>query len=117
VNFDDAIQAHAAWKVRLAAYIKNPDGKIQAIDIGSDHRCPLGQWLDGEAKQKFSSLPEYQTLISEHARFHRAAGKIVDQANSGKALDAVAVLGGTSEYGTASLNIVKAIRNLRAKVE
>jgi hypothetical protein len=117
VNFDDAIQAHAAWKVRLAAYIKNPDGKIQSSEIGADNRCQLGQWLHGEAKQKFSSLPEYMTLISEHARFHRAAGKVVDQANSGQAVNAVAILGGTSEYATASLNVGKAIRDLRGKVE
>jgi methyl-accepting chemotaxis protein len=117
VNFDDAIQVHAAWKARLAAYIESPDGRLQSSEIGADNRCQLGQWLHGEAEQEFSSLPEYQALISEHTRFHRLAGKIVDRVNSGEPVNAVAILGGASEYATASLNVAKAILDLRAKVE
>jgi hypothetical protein len=117
VNFDDAIQAHAAWKIKLAVYIKHPDGEIKSADLGVDNQCPLGQWLHGEAKKKFSSVAEYQTLVLEHARFHRAAGKIAEEANSGQALNAEAVLGAGSEFATASLSVVKAIRNLKATVE
>ena len=117
MNFDDAIQAHAAWKIKLAVYLKNPDGTIKSTDIGTDNRCALGQWLHGEAQKKFSSLAEYQTLMTEHVRFHRAAGRIADQANSGGQMNAEAVLGGDSEFATSSLNVVKAIRKLKSKVE
>jgi methyl-accepting chemotaxis protein len=117
VNFDDAIQAHAAWKIKLAVYLKRPDGTINSADLGSDNRCPLGQWLHGDAKKNHSSLAEYQTLMTEHARFHRVAGRIADQANSGVRMNTEAVLGGGGEFATASLNVVKAVRNLKAKVE
>jgi hypothetical protein len=115
VNFDEATQAHAAWKIKLAVNIKRPDGTLRPSEIGADNRCPLGQWLHGDAK-KFSSLAEYQTLIAEHARFHVAAGKVAEQANAGRELNAEAVLGGNSEFATASLNVVKAIGNLKTKV-
>ncbi len=116
MNFEEAVQVHATWKIKLATYAKNPDGKIQGSDIGADHRCALGQWLYGEGKEKFSSLQEYRTLMSEHARFHRAAGKIADRANSGQTLHAQAMLGGSGEFSAASLNVVKAIWNMKAKV-
>ncbi len=115
VNFDDAIQAHAAWKIKLAVYLKKPDGAIKPAEIGADNRCALGQWLYGDAK-KFSSLAEYQTLMTEHARFHRAASKVAEQANAGREMNAEAVLGGNSEFATASLNVVKAIKNLKGKM-
>lgn len=117
MNFDDAIQAHTGWRVKLAVYLKHPDGTINSAEVGTDNRCPLGQWLHGEAKKKYSSLPEYQTLMTEHARFHRIAGKIAGQADSGQAVNTEAVLGGDSEFATASLSVIKAIRTLKAIVE
>ena len=74
MNFDEAIQAHAAWKVKLSAYLYKCDGSLKSADVRVDNRCPLGQWLHGEGK-KYASLAEYQTLIKEHARFHLAAGE------------------------------------------
>ena len=117
MNFDDAVQAHAGWKIELAVYLKHPDGTIKSGEVGNDNRCLLGQWLHGEAKKKYSSLPEYQTLMTEHARFHHIAGKIAGQADSGQVVNTEAVLGGDSEFATASLSVIKAIRTLKAKVE
>jgi methyl-accepting chemotaxis protein len=115
VNLDDAIQAHAAWKIKLAVYLKKPDGSLKPAEIGADSRCPLGQWLHGDAT-KYSSLPEYQTLIAEHARFHKAAANIAEQANGGRKLNSDEVLGGGSEFASSSLNVVKAIKNLQNKL-
>ena len=61
MNFDDAIQARAGWKIKLADYLKHPGGTIKSGEVGADNRCLRGQWLRGEAKKKYSSLPEYQT--------------------------------------------------------
>jgi methyl-accepting chemotaxis protein len=115
VNLEEAIQAHAAWKIKLAVYLKKPDGSLKPSEIAADGRCPLGQWLSGDGK-KHSSLPEYQTLMAEHARFHRAAASVTEQANSGRAMNAEDVLGGGSEFASASLSVVKAIKNLQGKV-
>ena len=117
MNFDDAIQAHAGWKIKLAVYLKHPDGTINSGEVSTDNRCLLGQWLHGEAKKKFFPLQEYQTLMTEHARFHRIAGKIAGQADSGQVVNTEAVLGNDSEFAKASLSVIKAIRTLKAKVE
>ncbi len=115
MNFDEAIQAHAAWKVKLSIHLRKKDGSLKAAEARSDNRCALGQWLYGEGK-KYSSTTEYQTLIGEHPRFHRAAGDVIDKANSGKDLNAALILNFSSEYGIASRNVVKAIMDLRRKV-
>ncbi len=60
---------------------------------------------------------EYKTLIGEHARFHCAAGDVIDQANSGRQLNADNVLHHSSEYGIASRNVVMAIMDLKRKVK
>ena len=83
MNFDEAIQVHAAWKIKLSTYLRKADGSLKAAEARVDNRCALGQWLYGEGK-KYSSMAEYQTLIGEHARFHRAAGEVIDKANAGQ---------------------------------
>jgi len=115
MNFDEAIQVHAAWKVVLSTYLRSIDGTLKAAEARADNRCALGRWLYGEGK-KYSSTAEYQILIAEHARFHRAAGEVVERANSGQDVNANHVLHSESEYGIASLNIVKAIMDLKRQV-
>ena len=80
-----------------------------------NNRFALGQGLYG-AGEKYSSTTEYQSLIGEHASFHRAAGDVIDKANSGKELNVKLILDFSSEYGIASLNVVKAIMDLKRKV-
>ncbi len=116
MNFDEAIQAHAAWKVKLSSYLRKADGSLKAAEARDDRRCALGQWLCGEGKS-FSSMAEYQSLMGEHARFHRVAGDVIDKANSGKELNAELILNFNSEYGIASQNVVKAIMDLKRKVK
>ena len=115
MNFDKAVQVHAAWKIVLSNYLRSIDGTLKAAEARVDNRCTLGRWLYGEGK-KYSSTAEYQVLVGEHARFHRAAGKVVDKANSGQELNAERILHCDSEYGIASRNVVKAIMDLKRKV-
>jgi hypothetical protein len=115
MNWDDAVKAHAAWKMKLLNYIRDPSTKLDPAAVGVDNRCPLGIWLHGEAKQKLDGVPEFETLIAEHARFHRAVGAAVEQVNAGKVLNDQAVLGWESEYAAASRNVVTAITALKRK--
>jgi hypothetical protein len=114
MNLDDAIQTHAAWKIKLTGYLRKCDGSLNPAEVGADNRCALGQWLYGEGKQ-FASLAEYRTVVTEHARFHRAAAAIVEKANEGQNVSADAALGADSEYAAASKAAVKAITELKRK--
>ena len=115
MNLDEAVKAHAAWKIKLSAYLRHPDKSIDSADAGSDDHCPLGQWLHGEGKKTLSSLPEYKTLVTEHARFHRAVGSAVEMADAGKKLEDEHVLGWDSDFAASSRNIVSAIVQLKKK--
>ena len=115
MNFDEAIQVHAAWKVVLSNYLRRIDGTLKAAEARVDNRCALGRWLYGEGR-KYASTAEYQILIGEHARFHRAAGEVIDKANGGREINVERILHFDSEYGIASRNVVKAIMDLKRKV-
>jgi methyl-accepting chemotaxis protein len=115
MNLDEAIQAHAAWKIKLTGYLRKCDGSLNPAEVGAENRCALGQWLCDEGRQ-YASLPEYRRLIADHARFHRAAGAIVERANRGQASAPEAMLGADSDYGAASKSVVKAIMDLKKKV-
>lgn len=53
MNFDDAIKAHAAWKMKIRAYIDKPDHSIKAEEIETDCRCDLDRWIHGDGKRFF----------------------------------------------------------------
>jgi hypothetical protein len=116
VNWDDAVKAHAAWKMKLLAYIRDPSKKLDPAAVGVDNRCPLGIWLHSEAKQKLAGMPEFETLIVEHARFHRAVGSVVEQVNAGKAVPDKTVLGWESEFAASSRSVVTTITKLKRMV-
>lgn len=114
MDFDHAIAAHSEWKRKLANYLANPDHSLKPDEVGSDNRCELGKWLAGEGK-KFSKLPEYNAVVSDHARFHKVAGEIVHRANAGQKVAEEIALGAKSEFASASTNVVRSIMALKAK--
>lgn len=116
MNWDDAVKAHAAWKMKLLAYIRDPSKKLDPAIVGVDNRCPLGIWLYGEAKHKLAAMPEFETLMAEHARFHRAVGRAVEQVNAGKAVSDQTVLGWESEFAASSRTLVTTIVKLKRMV-
>jgi hypothetical protein len=115
VNWDDAVKAHAAWKMKLLNYIRDPSKKLDPAVVGVDNRCPLGMWIHSDAKAKLGGVPEFEELIAEHARFHRAVGAAVAKVNAGEVLNDQAVLGWESEYAAASRSVVTTITKLKRK--
>ena len=107
MNFEEAIQAHAAWKVKLTVYVRKPDGVLKSSEVGASDRCMLGKWLESTGK-KYASLPEYKDLVAKHARFHTAAASVIEKADSGAKMDQDQILGVDSEYGLVSRSVVRA---------
>jgi hypothetical protein len=62
MNFEDAIRAHAEWKLKLSNYLKYPDDSIDPAKLALDNACVLGQWLHGDGR-KYSALDEYEPLV------------------------------------------------------
>jgi len=115
MNFDEAITAHTGWKMKLARYIARPDGSLKSAEVSPDRNCELGKWLHGTESQ-YSHMPEFSALMSEHARFHTAAGDVIRKVDLGQRVTEEIALGATSEYGSASSGVVKALMALKSKL-
>lgn len=114
MDFDAAIKAHSDWKMKLSTYLRKPDGSLKVAEVCLDNKCPLGQWIHGEGS-KWSTLPEYSLLKTEHAKFHKCAGDIIKKADSGENTSEDIALGSKSEFATASTNVVLAIMKMKTK--
>jgi|SRR5579864_3631198 len=112
MNFDQAIGAHGAWKLKLSVYLRKHDGSLKSQEASQDNKCELGQWIYGEGK-KYSTLPEYAALKNEHGRFHKAAAAVIEKADAGQSVSDETALGAKSEFGTASSAVVLAIMNMK----
>jgi methyl-accepting chemotaxis protein len=115
IDFTQAIEAHAKWKTKLAAYIAHPDRSLNAETTSKDTACPLGRWMHGEGRQH-AGLIEFKRAFEDHARFHAAAGAIIRKADSGQRLTDDLALGGRSEYAAASQAVVTALLQLKKKL-
>lgn len=113
MNFDEAIKAHSDWKMKLSAYLRNPDGSLQATTVGLDNKCPLGVWIHGEGSQ-YASLPEYAILKSEHAAFHKAAAEVIRKADAKQDTTEDVALGSGSPFASSSTKVVQAIMKMRS---
>ena len=116
MNFNEAIKAHSDWKMKLSAYLDKPDGSIKPEVVQLDNKCALGQWIYGEGASH-QALPEYATLKTEHAKFHKAAAEVVRKADSGQNVTQEIALGKQSEFGLCSHNVVAAIMAIKRKVQ
>lgn len=115
MNFDDAIKAHAQWKMKLMLYLKNPNGSLNANEVAQDNQCELGKWIYASAG-KYSS-DTFKLLKETHNDFHKCAAKIIIDADSGKNRSEEIALGSNSEYATLSSDIVQNIMAMKKEIE
>lgn len=115
MDFDAAIMSHGEWKIKLMKYLKKPDGSLLASDIRQDNLCILGKWIYGEG-QKFSHLPEYQILKTQHAEFHKAAADVVEKADKGGDTSEDVSLGSSSKFSYISKDVMRSLMGMKAKV-
>jgi methyl-accepting chemotaxis protein len=113
-DFDKAVEAHRAWKVKLRSAIAQKE-QLDAATICRDDACPLGKWLHGAGQKRWSSAPAFVSLLAEHAQFHRAAGEVAESINRGQYSDAERLIGSGSRFAQASTQTVSSI--LRSKRE
>ena len=115
MNFDEAILAHSDWKRKIKSYLQKPDRSLQPAEVGADNKCKLGQWITGE-ERKYAAVPEFTRLVTEHARFHRAAGELVRRANHGEKVDSEVAVGASSEFAKATSNVIASLLEMKSKV-
>jgi hypothetical protein len=114
MNFDEAMQAHTSWKIKLRTYLSKPDGSLKPADFEPDNRCALGKWIHGEGA-KHAALAEFQSLKDAHVGFHKAAANVVRQADSGKSVSEDLAIGSSSEFATKSSAMIRALLMMKMK--
>jgi methyl-accepting chemotaxis protein len=116
MNFDEAIEAHANWKMKLRNYIDTKAGNLVAADVEKDNKCALGQWIYGEGA-RYSTLSEYTELKTCHAQFHKCAADVVRSADAGDKDKAHKLIESGSQYVGISSKVITLIRNMRTKAQ
>lgn len=115
VNLYDAVLAHKAWKKRLFELLEGRSTeKLDPAKIGVDHLCVLGKWIHAEGKADYGKLPEFVTLVEEHAIFHQRAASVVETYQAGKTEQAMEIL--TGSFEDQSRKTVKCLTRLNAAV-
>lgn len=111
VSFSDALNAHLEWKRRLVDCIENEGTDVLDVDeIGSDSRCVLGQWIEGDGRHHFGELSSFAELREHHAHFHELAHRIVTLARAHRSDEARQLM--SREFQQTSLEIVSRIQHL-----
>jgi hypothetical protein len=115
MDLDDAIKMHAAWKTKLAEYLRSPNGSLRSEELEPDNRCELGKWIHSSVAVH-GHHAEYHAMKDEHARFHRAAAGVVRKAHEGASVSEEIALGSNSAFGVASQKLVLAIMGIKRKI-
>lgn len=117
MNFDDAIKAHAVWKMKLTTYINKPDKSLNPAEVSADNKCELGKWLHSSESAAYTTHPEFSMLKAAHADFHKEAGSIIQRADKGESMSSEVSLGSGSNYAKASSAVVTHCMALKNKAK
>ncbi len=103
-NFDQAIEAHRQWKVKLRKAIAERD-KLDSDAICRDDQCPLGKWIHGPGGVQWGARPTFVELTTKHAEFHQTAGAVAKQINTGQYAQAERLIGSGSQFARVSTEV------------
>ena len=112
MSLDQALTTDRELKDKFQAAI-TAKGKLDAAIIGKLDRCPLGQWLYGEAERKYPFLKSFKPCVEAHAALHQQAAKVVRQINGSEYADASAMLDDKAAYAKAFATLEAAVVQLK----
>ncbi|MBP9708891.1 MAG: CZB domain-containing protein [Oligoflexales bacterium] len=115
MNFDEAIVAHAEWKLKLTLYLQG-EGELNHSVVCQDNQCKLGKWIYSDGK-RYANEHTYEHLRKVHADFHRCAGEVIKTVDDGKISVAKQLITNDSEYAKVSTIVIDAISAVKKRVE
>ena len=114
-TLDNAFSTHALWKAKLLAAVESGE-KLDVATIKRDDCCDLGKWLYSEGQRNFGTKPEFISLLEKHKDFHSITGIVAGIVNEKDDVLAKAMMGGSSQFGSASMEVGVAILRLKKAV-
>jgi methyl-accepting chemotaxis protein len=115
INFDEVLEKHSDWKVKLRTAITQQE-KLDAATLAKDNCCDFGKWLYGDAKTHLGHRASFTDCVAKHAVFHVEAGKIATNINAKKFQEADRMLGAESAFNKASIATGIAVIRLKKDV-
>ncbi len=115
VTLDNAFRVHNEWKNRLKQAAQSGE-PLDVATIKRDDCCDLGQWLKGEGQLQYGRRPEFQKLLEKHRDFHTVAGIVASMINKKSVPNADAMLQGSTQFSSASTDVLVAIMALKSAV-
>lgn len=115
MNFDEALVAHAEWKLKLMMHLQG-EAHYEAASVCKDNQCKLGKWIYSDGK-KFQNESIYEKLRERHAAFHRAAAEVIQVADGGRTDKARAMIADGSDYAKISSEVIESIGHIKRRVE
>jgi len=111
-DFDQAIEAHRAWKVKLRTAIQRKE-QLDAATICRDDRCPLGKWLHGAGGRQYGSRPRFVELVDKHRGFHESAGAIAQLINQHRYGEATRLMDSGSAFAENSTAVAMTLSGIK----
>lgn len=115
MELDQAIAAHAEWKMRFRTAMMRKE-KLDVNSIERDDCCGFGKWLRTEGDERFSDHPRYIACKRLHAAFHHEAGRVAREINAGEYAHADSMLQPGSAYARVLADTGAAIVALKREV-
>ncbi|MCC7053211.1 MAG: CZB domain-containing protein [Gemmatimonadaceae bacterium] len=108
MDLEQAIQAHAQWRMKLRTAIARRE-PMDVATIGKDNACELGKWLHTGARAACGNCDGFAHLVATHARFHTEAAKVATLINAQRFDEAERQIGADSAFVRASKEVGVAI--------
>ena len=84
-DIDAAITSHEEWKLRLEKLLAGQsEENLDPEQVRQYEHCPLGQWLQGEGRDRLGHYPAFEMLVQRHAYFHGQAASVVALSQAGE---------------------------------
>jgi hypothetical protein len=77
-DFDNARQAHLAWKSRVRSLLQGDTTAISKEQACSHRECQLGKWYYSQGAAKYKSSVYFQQIEAPHARLHQIVKEVID---------------------------------------
>jgi hypothetical protein len=90
-NFENAKEAHLAWKDRVRKYLDGDKSALTRAQAVSHRHCVLGKWYYSEGKRDCSSIPAFRDIEPPHEELHIIIKEILDLKERGKDEEAEAL--------------------------
>jgi len=85
--------AHAAWRQKLTDLLSGSI-ELDPSDIADHQSCAFGKWYFSDGKKKYSQIPVFNEIDSQHAKVHDTAKKIAQLVKDGRKDEAERVFAG-----------------------